>query len=267
MSCACVWAEQQAVGTFRSYRHWPRWSKLPFCSSDRGSSALSITNPSLLGREEMARERNGCDFHSAYGDCSKHLALMSCRCLKPTGDPARTCDRSDASTQRCSCVAFADGSQICPDHLPGGRHRLEPAPLTPGLVVGEIGRIGPQCRRRVGGGLVGMRLGESYRCTCRRRLSAVQAGVLPLAGFVEEAGHTPITTPLDAITTILACYFFGAAQRPSRSFRPGSMLVGSGHSVRCKIQAIARCERLALRYRMCPRPPTDQRMHLWRRLS
>src|SRR5271165_3750183 len=74
MSCPCAWAEQQAassVGTFRSYRHWPRWSTLPFCSSDRGSSALSITNPSLLDREEMARERNGCDFHSVYGDCSE----------------------------------------------------------------------------------------------------------------------------------------------------------------------------------------------------
>ena len=65
------------------------------------------------------------------------------------GNATRTGDGGDPTAQGRHRVAFAGRRQIGSDHLGCGRHGDETVPVAPGLVVREVGRIGPQGRRGI----------------------------------------------------------------------------------------------------------------------
>ena len=78
------------------------------------------------------------------------------------GDATRTGYGGNATAQGRHRITFTSRCQIGPDYLGCRRHGDEPVPVTPSLVVREVGRISPQGRRGIRGVLVGLGLGERY---------------------------------------------------------------------------------------------------------
>jgi hypothetical protein len=71
-----------------------------------------------------------------------------------TGNATRTGNGSNSTAQGGHRITFTSSRQIGPDHLGCRRHGDESVPVAPGLIVREIGRIGPQGCRSIRGVLV-----------------------------------------------------------------------------------------------------------------
>jgi len=87
------------------------------------------------------------------------------------GHAAGPGDRGYPAPKRRQGIAFAGGREIGADHLRRRWHGGEPVLVTPGAVVGQIGGVSFQGRRRVGGVLVGLGFGQGQGCARRWRLS------------------------------------------------------------------------------------------------
>jgi hypothetical protein len=98
-----------------------------------------------------------------------------------TGNAACAGNGGNSTAQSWHRITFACSRQIGADYLGCCGHGGEAVPVTPGLVVREVGRISPQGRRGIRGVLVGLRLGERYCCARGGRLGASEAGELALA--------------------------------------------------------------------------------------
>ena len=107
------------------------------------------------------------------------------------GYPAGASDRSDAATQCRKCIAFAGSREICTDDLWRCWHRIESVPVTPGLVVREVGRIGPQRCRRVRSILVGLRLASAIAARGAGGFAPPRRASWRLRASVNELAMTP----------------------------------------------------------------------------
>jgi hypothetical protein len=72
------------------------------------------------------------------------------------GNATRTGNGGDSRAQGRHRKTFTSRRQIGPDHLGCCRHGDESVPVAPGLVVREVGRVGPQGCRGIRGVLVGL---------------------------------------------------------------------------------------------------------------
>ena len=111
-----------------------------------------------------------------------------------TGNAACAGNGGNSTAQSWHRITFACSRQIGPDHLGCCGHGDETVPVAPGLVVREVGRIGPQGCRSIRGVLVGLRLGERHRRARSWRLGAAQAGELTLARLMNSSAMPPFST-------------------------------------------------------------------------
>ena len=106
-----------------------------------------------------------------------------------SGDAASPSDGGDPAAQGRHRVALTSRGEIGADDFGRRRHRREAVLRTPSLEVGDIGRVGPQCRLRVGPVLVGFGFRQRHGFAWHRRLDAVQPCHLPLAGLSDGIDH------------------------------------------------------------------------------
>ena len=97
---------------------------------------------------------------------------------RETGNATGPRNRRDASAQGRHGVAFAGGGQIGADNLRCRRHRRQAILDAPRLEIRQIGGVGSQRRRRIGGVLVCLGFCKRHGGGRARRLGAVQAGEL-----------------------------------------------------------------------------------------
>ena len=131
-------------------------SSVASAADRRGGSPCVRAMPRRVSRIAGCRVSSGC---------------LAIRCAR---------DGGYATPQRRQRVAQAGGSEIGADGLRLGRQSLEAVRRAPGAKIIEVGFVGAQGLRRVGGRLVGFGLGECQGGARGRGLVACgEAGPLP----------------------------------------------------------------------------------------
>ncbi len=117
-----------------------------------------------------------CACNAAQGLADRRMPRVE----RLLGHPMRARDGGHAPPQRRQRVAQAGGGEICSDRLRLGWQWLETVRLAPGAEIVEVGLVGTQGLRRVGGRLVCFRFGECEGSAWGRGLLAFgKTGPLP----------------------------------------------------------------------------------------
>ena len=117
-----------------------------------------------------------CACNAAQGLADRRMARVE----RLLGHPVRACDGGHPPPQRRQRVAQAGGGEIRADRFRLGRQWPETVRVAPGTEIVEVGLVGPQGLRRIGGRLVGLGFGQCQGGAWGRGLLAFgEAGPLP----------------------------------------------------------------------------------------